>query len=126
MFSGYLVSVPSRIEGSLVVAGGFSASTFGAINTHVLSTQDASFGLDQNCLIDINGSVTTSGSLTLGSGEGTNAAVNIEGDGSKSGSGYTDAGTAWSTSGTPAFAPSQKYLRINVGGTTYRIPLWAD
>jgi len=49
--------------------------------------------------------------------------LKIAGAGSYSG---TTAGTAWATDGTPAFCEGQKYLKVDVAGTTYRLPLWAN
>jgi hypothetical protein len=53
-------------------------------------------------------------------------ALKIAGAGSKSAAAYAAAGTAWVDGGTPAFAADQMYLMIDVGGTVYRIPLWAN
>lgn len=53
-------------------------------------------------------------------------ALKIAGDGSKSAAAYAGVGAAWNDGGTPAFAEDQAYWRVNIGGTVYRIPLWAD
>ena len=59
-------------------------------------------------------------------GNATDPALQIAGAGSKSAVAYAAAGTAWADAGTPAFIADQMYARINVGGTVYRLPLWAD
>lgn len=59
-------------------------------------------------------------------GGATDPALKLSGAGSKSAAAFATAGTAWVDGGTPAFAADQMYARINVGGTTYRLPLWAD
>jgi hypothetical protein len=53
-------------------------------------------------------------------------ALKIAGAGSKSPAAYAAAGTAWADGGTPEFAADQMYLMLDIGGTVYRIPLWAN
>lgn len=53
-------------------------------------------------------------------------ALKIAGAGSISAEAYAASGAAWSDGGTPAFVADQKFLLINVAGTVYRIPLWAN
>jgi hypothetical protein len=53
-------------------------------------------------------------------------ALKIAGAGSKSAAAYGTAGTAWADAGTPEFAADQMYMLIDIGGTVYRIPLWAN
>jgi len=53
-------------------------------------------------------------------------ALVINGAGSKSAAAYAAAGTAWADAGTPAFVEDQMYMMIDIGGTVYRIPLWAN
>lgn len=53
-------------------------------------------------------------------------ALKIAGAGSISAAAYAAAGTAWADGGTPQFAADQKYLLIDVAGTVYRLPLWAN
>lgn len=54
-------------------------------------------------------------------------ALKIAGAGSKSAAGWAAAGAAWADSGvTPAFVEDQMFLLVDVGGTVYRIPLWAN
>jgi len=53
-------------------------------------------------------------------------ALKLAGAGSISGGTYTAAGAAWAADGTPALVQSQKYALIDIGGTTYRIPLFAN
>ena len=52
--------------------------------------------------------------------------LKIDGAGSVSAVAFAAAGTAWTDGTAPAFVNGQKYLKINVAGTVYRIPLWAD
>ena len=52
--------------------------------------------------------------------------LKIDGAGSVSAVAFAAAGTAWADGAAPAFVDDQKYLKINVAGTVYRIPLWAD
>lgn len=53
-------------------------------------------------------------------------ALKIAGAGSVSAAAYAAAGAAWADGTAPAFVDDQKYMKINVSGTVYRIPLWAD
>jgi hypothetical protein len=52
--------------------------------------------------------------------------LKIAGAGSYSSDDFAAAGTAWADAGTPAFVADQKFLLIDIAGTTYRIPLWAN
>lgn len=52
--------------------------------------------------------------------------LKIAGAGSYSAVAWAAAGAAWADDGTPAFIADQKFLLIDVAGTTYRIPLWAN
>jgi hypothetical protein len=91
------------MEGALIVAG---ASTL---------TGDVTVGSSTATI------TAATGLLTLDGGA-TNPAIKVTGAGSVSG---TTAGTAY-TSGAPGFASAQKSLRIYIGTTPYRIPVWAD
>ena len=53
-------------------------------------------------------------------------ALKLAGAGSISGGTYTAAGAAWAVDGTPALVQSQQYVLIDVAGTVYRIPLFAN
>jgi hypothetical protein len=53
-------------------------------------------------------------------------ALKIAGAGSKSAAAYAAAGTAWNDGGTPALCADQMYWIVDIGGTLYRIPLWAN
>lgn len=53
-------------------------------------------------------------------------AIKIAGAGSKSAAAYAAAGTAWADGGTPALCADQMYMILDVGGTLYRLPLWAN
>jgi hypothetical protein len=53
-------------------------------------------------------------------------ALKIAGAGSKSAEAYAAYGSAWADGGTPAFVADQAYAKINLGGTVYRLPLFAD
>jgi len=53
-------------------------------------------------------------------------ALKIAGAGSKSAAAYAAAGAAWADGVAPALVEDQMYLLIDVGGTVYRLPLWAN
>jgi hypothetical protein len=53
-------------------------------------------------------------------------ALKIAGAGSKSAAAFAAAGTAWTDGNTPEFIADQMYLLLDVGGTVYRLPLWAN
>lgn len=53
-------------------------------------------------------------------------ALKIAGAGSKSGAAYAAAGTAWADGVAPEFATDQMYLLLDIAGTVYRLPLWAN
>ena len=53
-------------------------------------------------------------------------ALKIVGAGSKSAAAFAAAGAAWADGAAPAFADDQMYWLVDIGGTTYRIPLWAN
>lgn len=54
-------------------------------------------------------------------------ALKLAGAGSISAAGWAAAGAAWADSGvTPAFVEDQMFMLVDVGGTVYRIPLWAN
>ncbi len=53
-------------------------------------------------------------------------ALKIAGAGSISAAAYAAAGAAWADGGTPEFVADQKYMLIDVAGTVYRIPLFAN
>ena len=59
-------------------------------------------------------------------GNGTTPGLKLAGAGSVSPAAYAAVGSAWADGGTPALAADQKYIIINVAGTLYRIPLWAN
>lgn len=53
-------------------------------------------------------------------------ALKIAGAGSISAAAYAGVGAAWADGATPAFAADQKYAKVDIAGTVYRIPLWAN
>ncbi len=53
-------------------------------------------------------------------------ALKLAGAGSISAGDYEGVGAAWADGGKPAFVDDQKYMLIDIGGTVYRIPLWAN
>jgi hypothetical protein len=54
-------------------------------------------------------------------------ALKLAGAGSISAVGWAATGAAWADSGaTPAFVEDQKFMLIDIAGTVYRIPLWAN
>jgi hypothetical protein len=53
-------------------------------------------------------------------------ALKLAGAGSISAAAYAAAGAAWADGATPAFVEDQKYMLIDVAGTVYRIPLFAN
>lgn len=53
-------------------------------------------------------------------------ALKLAGAGSKSPAAYAATGAAWADGGTPAFVADQAYLLIDIAGTVYRIPLFAN
>lgn len=59
-------------------------------------------------------------------GNATTPALKLAGAGSISAAAYAASGTAWADGGTPAFAADQKYAIIDIAGTLYRLPLWAN
>lgn len=73
-----------------------------------------------------NGTIGLTATLVDLIGGASTPVLKLTGDGSKSAAAYGTAGTAWNDGGTPAMAADQMYLRLYVGSTIYRIPLWAD
>lgn len=59
-------------------------------------------------------------------GNATTPALKLAGAGSKSAAAFAATGSAWADGGTPAFAADQAYMLIDISGTTYRLPLWAN
>ncbi len=53
-------------------------------------------------------------------------ALKIAGAGSVSAAAYAAAGAPWNDGDTPAFAADQMYMMVDIEGTVYRIPLWAN
>ncbi len=53
-------------------------------------------------------------------------ALKLAGAGSISAAAYAAAGAAWADNGTPAFVEGQKFLLLDVAGTVYRVPLFAN
>lgn len=67
-----------------------------------------------------------SGNQLVITGSANVPGLKIDGAGSVSDVAFAAAGTVWADGAAPAFVNDQKYLKINVAGTVYRIPLWAD
>lgn len=59
-------------------------------------------------------------------GNATAPALKLAGAGSISAAAYAATGAAWADGGTPAFAADQAYMLIDIAGTTYRLPLFAN
>jgi len=53
-------------------------------------------------------------------------ALKIVGAGSISAAAYTGVGAVWADGGTPAFVADQKFALIDIAGTVYRFPVWAN
>lgn len=53
-------------------------------------------------------------------------ALKIAGAGSKSAAAYAATGAAWADGAAPAFVDDQAYMLIDIAGTVYRIPLFAN
>lgn len=59
-------------------------------------------------------------------GNATTPALKLAGAGSLSPAAYAAVGAAWADAGTPAFIADQMYAIIDIAGTLYRLPLWAN
>lgn len=90
-------------------------------NVSAVGSVTAGTGLVATTTLSVGTTSTLTGIVTFG-GDGTLPAMVINGAGSTKG---TTAGTAY-TSGAPALCSAQLSLRLNIGGTLYRIPVWAD
>lgn len=53
-------------------------------------------------------------------------ALKLAGAGSICGGDWTALGTAWASDGTPALVADQMFALIDIAGTVYRLPLWAN
>lgn len=76
------------------------------------------------------GNTTVTGTLAV-SGQATITKTDapplkLAGAGAISPAAYAATGAAWADGASPAFTADQKYMLIDIGGTTYRIPLWAN
>lgn len=119
---------------TLAVAG---AATVGT--TLAVGTADH-FGMDANGVMTLNhdgtditidghttdGTLAITGGIVKITGNGTDPDLTLHGAGSLATEGRTVSGTHVADAGTFAFAADQKSMRINIEGTVYQIPLWAD
>lgn len=108
--AGFVFSDPITLNGALTVgvAGtGHDVQLFG-------DTSGCSFLWDQS-----------EDQLVL-TGPADVPVLKIAGEGSYSAVAWAAVGAAWADTETPAFIADQKFLLIDVAGTTYRIPLWAN
>jgi len=112
----------TAIGGTLAVAG---ATTF----TNTVTVGVDGTGKDVTFYGDTSGCsllYDESADQLIVTGNASTPGLVLVGAGSVSAAGYTTAGTAWTDAQTPALVSSQKYVKIKVAGTVYRIPLWAD
>jgi len=105
--------------GNTLVAGTLAVTGDVAVATNKLTVAAATGNTVVAGTLGVTGLVSFDGG-------GTNPALKMTGAGSKSGAGYTTPGSAWADDGTPAFVASQPYLRVYLGATVYRVPLFAD
>jgi hypothetical protein len=103
--------------GALITAANGNIQTKGALTVATTSqlTGDVTIGTS-TCVI-----TAATGLITLDGGA-TNPAFKVTGAGSSC---DTTAGSAYGT-GTPAFCANQLALRIYIGASIYRIPVWTD
>lgn len=139
--TGNVASVGTLTAGTSLLVNTTSvltgAVTFGAGYASTGATMTALGALSMKGALIVAGASTLTGDVTVGSskavitattglltldGGATNPAIKCTGAGSVSG---LTAGTAYTT-GAPAFAAQQLSMRVYIGTTPYRIPLWAD
>ena len=123
------------LVGATVVTGSLGVST-----TFTSGTADH-FAIDANGIITLNtsggtpnvinahgtpGTILISGGPVQITGDGTTPDLILHGAGSLATEGRTVSGTHVVDTGTFAFCVDQKSMRINIEGTVYQIPLWAD
>ena len=105
--------------GKLVISSPSGVSLSGPVSVDSLTVGgSASSSASLNCPVSVD-------HLTVGGSE-TGPGLELAEEGNMSASTYADSGAAWADNGTPAFVAGQKYLRLSIGNTVYRIPLWAD
>ena len=105
--------------GGLVISSHSGVSLSGLVSVDSLTVGgSASSSASLNCPVSVD-------HLTVGGSE-TGPGLELAEEGNMSASTYADSGAAWADNGTPAFVAGQKYLRLSIGNTVYRIPLWAD
>ena len=128
------------VDGAETVTGAAThsgATTFGNGYAGTGATMTALGALSMKGALIVAGASTLTGDVAVGSskatitaatglltldGGATNPAIKCTGAGSVSG---TTAGTAY-TSGAPSLCAAQLSMRVYIGTTPYRIPLWAD
>jgi hypothetical protein len=150
---GLTMTGNAQVTGTLTVGvndTGHDVTFYGATSGKKFFWDESADTCFLTCTVDIDGTVTvgvndtgydvtfygaTAGASLLWdesadqliiTGNGTTPGLKLAGAGSVSPAAYTGVGSAWADGGTPDFAADQMYIIINVAGTLYRIPLWAN
>ena len=103
------------LTGAVASVGSLTAGTSLLVNTTSVLTGNVTIGASKVVITATTGLVTIDGGAT-------NPGLKLTGAGNVSG---TTAGTAY-TSGAPSLCAAQLSMRVYIGTTPYRIPLWAD
>jgi hypothetical protein len=103
------------LTGAVASVGSLTAGTSLLVNTTSVLTGNVTIGASKVVITAATGLVTIDGGAT-------NPGLKLTGAGNVSG---TTAGTAY-TSGAPSLCAAQLSMRVYIGTTPYRIPLWAD
>lgn len=108
--------------GGTLVLNGTLSGTIGCAAPATLAVATDGMTVDASGNTAIKGTLGVTGLTTLNGGA-TNPALKLSGAGSLDA--HPTVGTLWTT-GAPVLATNQAALRIYVGSTVYRIPIWAD
>jgi cytoskeletal protein CcmA (bactofilin family) len=130
MDSNLVVTGTSTLTGTVTFGAGYASTgatitgSSGNIQTKGTLTVDSTAQITGNLTVGSSKAVitATTGLITLDGGA-TYPALKCTGAGSTYAGG--GAGTAY-TAGTPAFAVNQAALRVYIGNSIYRIPVWTD